>query len=153
MPRLWDGAVETFLQTKRYTAATVRWSDRIANSISDSTTLLDAISRHIPVDGANARHRADDPMHERENHVRHMILAPLSPRKPIVIPCPAAAVRQRDKQKLEKVIRQRVQASAIGRLTAPVVQKENTRPYRAVTISRREFSSMRPINHTFYWGA
>jgi hypothetical protein len=153
LPRLWDGALEAFLQTRQYTAATVHWSDRVASRLAGMSTLVDAVNQHLPGDSAlaHASHRADDATHTRQNQIRRMILAPLSPRKPTVIPCPAAAIRQPDKHKLEKVVRQRARMSA---LLPPVSmgQKENARLYRPVAVSRREFSSMRPIIPTFYWG-
>jgi hypothetical protein len=155
VPKSWDGALEALLQTTKFTSADVRWSDRIVDNVSESQTFVEAIHRTFAANAlpTDPKKGAIDPTRARENHIRRMVLAPLSPRKPIVIPCPIAAVRQRDKQKLERVIRQRTAASAVARLAIPAAVKANTRPYRTVLIAKRDFSSMKSMKRTFYWGA
>jgi hypothetical protein len=103
VPRSWDPALGTLLNTPTLKSVKPRWSDRIIDTIQDTKTFLDAINRHVigATDVPGPKKAVEDPARVRENHIRHMIQAPLPPRKPIVIPCPYAAVKQRDKQKLE----------------------------------------------------
>jgi hypothetical protein len=154
LPRSWDPALETLLNTPALILAKPRWSDRIIDTIQDTKTFLDAINRHVGgADDNGPKRPIEDPARVRENHIRHMILAPLSPRKPIVIPCPYAAVRQRDKQKLEKVVRERTTAASLGLISMPQLPKENCQLARRPIVAHRTFSSMTSSKRTFYWGA
>jgi hypothetical protein len=155
MPRSWDPALESLLNTTSLQAVNPRWSDRIMDTIQETKTFLDAINRHVigATDETGPKKPVEDPARVRENHIRHMIQAPLSPRKPIVIPCPYAAVKQRDKQKLEKVFRQRTTAASLGLISMPQVPKENWQITRKPVIAKRTFSSMTSSKRTFYWGA
>jgi hypothetical protein len=82
-----------------------------------------------------------------------MILAPLSPRNAIAMPCSYTAVKQRDKQKLGKVIRQRTTAASLGLVSMPQLPKENCHLARRPGVDKRMFTSITSIKRTFYWGA
>jgi hypothetical protein len=155
VPRSWDTALEALLTASNLQSAKPRWSDRIIDTIQETKTFLDAINRHVigATDGPGPKKHIEDPARVRENHIRHMIQAPLPPRKPIVIPCPYAAVKQRDKQKLERVIRQRTTAASLGIISMPHFPKENCRIARRPNVGNRSFSSMTSTKRTFYWGA
>lgn len=124
------------------------------DNIGDTRTFFEAINRRMPVGSIEKVHVSqEDPSRTRERFIRKMILAPLSPRKPLVIPCPAAAVKQRDKQKLEKIMRQRNCRSMLAKCVDPLpAMKENQRIVRQSTIEKRVIPSMNPQHRTFYWG-
>jgi hypothetical protein len=148
VPRSWDPGLEGLLNARTY-EADVRWSERLLNDVADSKTFADAIQRQL----RRARARGgEDPSRVRENHVRHMVLAPLSPRKPVIIPCPYAAVRQRDKQKLERVYRNRPAESGLRAVPRPEGEKQNTNVCREPAVAIRALSSMAARKRVFYWG-
>jgi hypothetical protein len=150
-PRVWDNALEDLLDARTYDA-NIRWTDRVLNRVANAKTFQEAINRPLrPPRVVRSGAPSEDPSHARENHVRHMILAPLSPRKPVIIPCPYAAVKQRDKQKLEKIMRHR--KAGLGRISIPEKEKENVNHVRSPEVVMRTFSSMASTKRVFYWGA
>lgn len=154
LPKSWDAGLEALLQAGSYQQLDVKWGDKVKDNIGNTTTFFEAINKRMPIGSIEKVHVSqEDPSRTRERFIRKMILAPLSPRKPCVIPCPAAAVKQRDKQKLEKIIRQRNCRSMIARCVDPLpAMKENQRVVRQSTIEKRVVSSIHPQHRTFYWG-
>jgi hypothetical protein len=148
-PSSWDSGLESLLNARSYNAD-IQWSERLLNGVADTKTFTDAINRQIRK--ASMPRSGEDPSRVRENHVRHMILEPLSPRKPVIIPCPYAAVKQRDKQKLEKVYRNRPVGSQLRKVRPPDGEKQNTAHVRAPTVAPRGLSSMASRKRVFYWG-
>jgi hypothetical protein len=153
--RSWDSALESLIQTNKYSAANHRWTNTIVDTVGDASTFGDAINREFPhMRTSQAGGQAtDDQTKVRENHIRRMIMAPLSPRKPIEIPGSAVAVKKRDKQRLEKIVRQRRAAFAQAKFSLEIEQKDNTNIVRQTAVRKRDFSANRPRRPTFYWGA
>jgi hypothetical protein len=145
----WDLALEALLRAPSYSTE-VRWTDQLIDRVGDVKTFAQAILP--PTDGRGPSHAAVDPTRTRENHLRRLILAPLSPRKPVIIPCPAAAIKQRDKQKIEKVMRYRKAVSRMARITVPEKEKENGNLVRKPEVEMRPFSSLGSTRPVFYWG-
>jgi hypothetical protein len=150
--RRWDGALEELLRASSFTTE-VHWSDRAIETVAEAKTFVDAVNRPRAPRATRSGAPTEDPCHVRENHVRRMVLAPLSPRKPVIIPCPYAAVKQRDNQTLEQVIRHRRAGSTLGKIASPVKQKENSNAARPPTVKIRTFNSMASSKPVFYWGA
>ncbi|OHT12400.1 hypothetical protein TRFO_17769 [Tritrichomonas foetus] len=112
LPRGWDPALEELLAAPIKRAerlSNIGWSERNMTKILDTKTLIEAINvRSVKEESVTTW---VDPLKARASRINHLINMPLSPRKPIVIPCSCAAVKQRDKQKIEKIIRQRNRVS------------------------------------------
>jgi hypothetical protein len=155
IPRSWDAALESLLDAPTYAKADVKWSNKIVNVIGDARTFGDAITRSVPCGDIQVAQKKiiDDPSKTRENHIRRMIMAPLTPRKPCVIPCPMQAVKQRDKQKIEKIMRQRSALSGLTALGRADFVKESDRIARAPNLEKRTcVSTAGKRRPTFYWG-
>jgi hypothetical protein len=154
IPPSWDGGLETLLQAPTYASADVRWSNKIVNIIGDTQTFSEAINRLVPCGNIQVATKklVEDPSKMRENYIRKRIMTPLSPRKPVVIPCPCQAVKQRDRQKLEKILRQRSALSALSKGLPQEGPKENGQVARHVEFAKRTCSSLSKRRPTFYWG-
>lgn len=159
LPRSWDPALETFLEApiSKSIDSGIIWKDRTVDAILPTKTIVEAINRHIPTEGFNSIEDENiDPLKARENKIRKMIEAPLSPRKPIVIPCPYAAVKQRDKMKLEKIRRKRNRLLDPNKFIPPVNanSSSNSRLVRRFGIldvqARMNTAPGKPTNS--FWG-
>ena len=80
----WDSALEDLLKAGNYKEINTKWSERNLYYVSEAKTFMEAID-NTPQKKNNPA-ASEDPTRSKENHIRHIILKPLSPRKPIVIP-------------------------------------------------------------------
>jgi hypothetical protein len=154
VPKCWDTGLEALLSTPTYTRVNVSWGELITDNVGDTKDFFEAITKRIPCGDIHHAQKKliEDPARTRENRIRRMIIAPLSPHKPIVIPCPAQAVKQRDKQKIEKVLRQRNPMMFIGSISIPETQKDESLIVRHPGIEKRSSVSMFQRRPMFYWG-
>ena len=83
----------------------IPWNEQTIDRVMDTKTLIEAINV-TPIKEKSIVVR-ENPLMVRTKRVNHLINAPLSPRKPIIIPGSHRAVNQRDKQRIEKIFRQR----------------------------------------------
>ena len=114
LPSGWDPAFEKLISSpivRGQNFSNIAWSDRNLNNLDDapSSSLVDFLRAQPAVDESVTA--PVDPSKVRSNRINHLINMPLSPRKPIVIPGSNPIVRQRDKQKIEKIIKQRKRIS------------------------------------------
>ncbi|OHS98515.1 hypothetical protein TRFO_35045 [Tritrichomonas foetus] len=147
----WDSALESLLNTKHYKDANVQWGDRNICLMTETNTFMDAISSK-PLNGNMNLNLIEDPTRTKESHIRNMILKPLSPRKPIVIPCSGSHVVRRDKQKLEKIMKER-SYHAHSRMIEIVPRKANHNVARAASVQKMRMTSNAARRPTYYWGA
>lgn len=145
---LWDPALEQLLKTSNYQNATPNWSHRNIYYMVETNSFMEAIGHGQTSPQNNS---CDDATRSKENRIRHIIQKPLSPRKPLIIPC-STNIAYQDKQKIEKVVRQRKEK--IVHKTLPIKPK-NEKPTltRPTTIHGLRFSSQQSRKPTFYWGA
>ena len=146
----WDPALETLLKADNYKNINAKWTDRNLYYISETKTFMEAIDNK-PQHKKNPM-ISEDPTRSKENHIRHIILRPLSPRKPIVIPRSTSSSVQRDKQKLEQIVKQRSQKQATQQLSNYYFTKDNQNIARRSTLQRMQFSSYGSRKPTYYWG-
>ena len=156
IPPSWDASLEALLQTPNYREATMKWSNKVTDYVGNTKTFVEAINRRMPIGDISKTASGltlNDGQRMREYQIRRIIQAPLSPRKPIIIPVANLAAKPKDKHQVEDIVRERKFKSAMARLIPPSAEKDNARLARESTIERRTFSSMRSPHRTFYWGA
>lgn len=146
----WDPALETLLNTDNYKEINTNWTERNLFYISETKTFMEAIDdkpqhKNNPI-------VSEDPTRSKENHIRHIILKPLSPRKPLVIPRSTSSSVHRDKQGLEQIIKQRSQKQTAQQLSNYYLTKDNQSIARPSTLPRIQFSSYGSRKPTYYWG-
>lgn len=147
----YDRGLEAFLHQTSY-GTEVQWSDRVADRYIGATSLMEAVQK--PLRATRRRGGVtlvSDVSAVRENRIQRMIDKPLSPRKPVLLPCQRSGVIERDKQRLERVVRQRHRGGQ-----GPIVPvKDNAQVVRPMTIGACAGmgTANRPKTRTFYWGA
>lgn len=152
LPRSWDDSLERLIGTSSVHAE-VEWGAKVKEYLGDTATFIEAINRRIPVgDITRTKPRVvNDPTRVREERLIRLMEARVPARKPVVLPCPRAAVIQRDKQRLEMVIRERRERAGIP--MRPVVANSMVTQglVRRPTVAHRSVSCQKP--RAFYWGA
>lgn len=162
LPRCWDPALEEILSIpvpQAHTRPNVTWSDTTKSFFDESRTFFDVINVKRPAQAIDSVTGSTeiDPVKQRENKIRRMILQPLSPRKPIIIPCSESQVKQRDKQKLEKVMRARQAKSSLSEIIdVPIEygyhQEAKRNSYRPLMVESTFKSAPVKKQPIFYWG-
>ena len=155
IPKSWDSGLEALLATTSYEQANVKWGNTVSENMGKTKTFIEAINKKMPAGnitrtvnlGLNKSSKT------REAQIRRMILAPLSPRKPIVIPCLRSVTREHDKQEVEKAVQQKHYRAVLAQFTPPAASQTKRALYRETTIEKRGLASLRPRSTTFYWGA
>lgn len=146
----YDHALEDLLKAGHYKEINTNWTDRNLFYMSETKTFMEAIDNK-PRKKMNPA-ISEDPTRSKENHIRHIIMRPLSPRKPIVIPRSTSTSVHRDKQGLEKIIKQRSQRQTTQQLPSYNITKDNQNIARHSTIPRIQLSSYGSRKPTYYWG-
>lgn len=146
----WDPALEDLLKTDNYQDINTKWTERNLYYISETKTFMEAIDNK-PQHKKNPA-VTEDPTRTKENHIRHLILKPLSPRKPTVVPRSTSSSIHRDKQGLEQIVKQRSQKQARQQLSNYYLTKDNQSVARPSTLPRLQFSSYGSRKPTYYWG-
>ena len=150
----WDRALEQLLSSTSYKQADPKWSDRNLCLMMETKSFMDAVNDDPNAKGSHTR-VVDDPTRTREKHIRNMISRPLSPRKPIVIPCSGVRTWQKDKQQLENIIRMRNHKviTPIAMLHNTSTIKESQNVTRPSTVQKMRVNTASRRKPTFYWGA
>lgn len=126
LPKDWDSGLEEFLKAPMVSAirlSNIPWSEQTIDRVMDTKTLIEAINV-TPLKEKSIVYR-ENPLLVRTKRVNHLINAPLSPRKPIIIPCSHRTVNQRDKQRIEKIFRQRNKLSS-SQISSDISTTENS---------------------------
>ncbi|KAK8894970.1 hypothetical protein M9Y10_023412 [Tritrichomonas musculus] len=108
LPKDWDSGLEELLKAPLCSAvrlSNIPWNEQTLDKIMDTKTFIEAINVTPPQEKSVIC--TVNPLVTRTKRISHLINAPLSPRKPIIIPCSHRTVKQRDKQHIEKIFRQR----------------------------------------------
>lgn len=141
LPRDWDGALEEFLNSSMQRASKVSnisWDQKTLKEYSNTKTLIEAI---------NVNETKEMPIKERtrtykysENRIKTLINHSLSPRKNTIIPCSRNAIKQRDKQRIETIFRERNRPINNERNTLHMMEEESSRVSRDLTSRDNENS-------------
>lgn len=159
IPKGWDPALETLLAKTpnvRGCKMQIQWTEPVTQQMVGVQTFVGAVHsekprlRNIKMNTTNCNAETQKAM-----RVRHMIEAPLTPRKPVVITSPLGATRQRDKCVLEKVVRSRKHREFLSSLASSNTNEDRGQsrvPTRTFSLQTKTVSSAMNRKPILYWG-